>query len=56
MKELIQALLQITPSNAKIERVWSSVKNIINDISTSMGRQCSENRLFVKKSTVNLND
>ena len=44
------------PDNAEVERVWSSVKNIINDRSTSMGRQCLENRLFVKNSKVNLND
>ena len=36
--------------NAEVERVWSSVKNIINDRSTSMSRQCLESRLFVKNS------
>ena len=43
------------PDNAEVERVWSSIKNIINDRSTAMGRQCLENR-FIKKLKVNLND
>ena len=43
------------PDNAEVDRIWSSVKNTINDRSTSMGRQCLENRLFIKNSKVNLN-
>jgi hypothetical protein len=56
LKDLIQGLLTISPSNAAVERIWSNVKNIINDRSTSMKKEIIENRLIIKNAKVSLEE
>lgn len=56
IKSIVLIILTIPPSNAEVERVWSSVKNIIDDRSTSMGHEMLESRIQIKRSNISIED
>lgn len=56
VRSIVTIILTIPPSNAEVERVWSSVKNIIDDKSTSMGHEMLESRIQIKRSNVSIED
>ena len=54
MSNILEIILTISPSNGKLERVWSKMNQILDDISLSMDSETLQHRLQIKQANINL--